>query len=323
MSTKPAPERSCIDVAMATDEAYAPHAAVVLRSLGGAHGQRPLRVNLIGADDLPAVIRERLRAVAEGAGLQFREVPVPGGWSRQLRAHPVYGFHAWLRLLLPELLPEHNRVLYLDSDVVVAGPLGPLWDVELNGKLLAAVVNPLYPHQSDAGLRRLGLGGQREYFNSGVLLMDLAAMRGGNWTQQLLDYAKNHEADIRFPDQDTLNAVLRGRWLAISPRYNAQAALYDLSWRELPFPRTETQDAVRHPVIVHFTGMHKPWLDACRHPWRHLYWKHLRETPWRNQRPLYPRWWNAILRHLPYRAYRWIWPYLPQNEIKRAPVLDR
>lgn len=314
---------SVMHIAMATNEAYAPHAAVVIRSLMHHHRDRPVCFHFVyeALDDTvePACFVP-LRQVARDCGAEFRALPVPGCWAARLKPHPLFGFHAWLRLLLPVLLPELPRVLYLDADIVVNGSLEALWRIDLQGKLLAAVQNPLYPHQSDAWIRQLDLPDRRHYFNSGVLLLDLAALRAGLWCERLIAFADEHGSSLRFPDQDTLNHLLWEHWLPLPPRYNAQAPHYDLGNRRLPHSPSELREARKAPAIVHFTGQHKPWLDACRNPWRALYWVHLRQTPWRDHEPVAPHWSNAILRRLPYPAYRRIIRLLKPHALLRKPA---
>lgn len=304
-----------IDVAMATDAAYAQHAAVVVRSLLCAHAHRSLRFHFLCDREAPAELAP-LRLLVGTQG-EFNHVRIPESWARRLSHHPKFGYHAWLRLLLPEVLPALDRVLYLDSDVVVNGALDDLWASDLRGRPVGAVANPLYPHQSDDHLRALGIERREAYFNSGVLLMDLACMRKRSLSEKLVEFAIDRAALIHYPDQDTLNALLWNDWQPLHPRYNAQTPLFELRAAELPYSASEIAEARRSPAIIHFTGMHKPWLDACRHPYRRLYWRHLKHTAWSDAKPLYPRWSNAILRLLPYRAYRWVWRRFPQRELVR------
>jgi lipopolysaccharide biosynthesis glycosyltransferase len=307
-----------IDVAMATDDHYAQHAAVVIHSLLEQHPHRLIRFHFLHGSSAIASL-DLLRQMIEGAGAKYHQIQIPPEWEQRLDAKNNFGLHAWLRILLPELLPACDRILYLDSDLVINDRLDNLWATDLQGKLLAAVTNPLYPHQSPARQQALGIEDTLQYFNSGVLLMDLAAMRQQGWTEKLVKFAADNRSRILYPDQDTLNVVLAGHWLSLHPRYNAQAALFDLSPRELPFMQEESRAARRLPAIIHFTGLLKPWVDACNHPLRHLYWRHLRQTPWRGAIPLHPHWRNILLRLLPYRAYRFVWRLFPQRTNERNP----
>lgn len=310
------PPRPAMQIAMATDDNYAPHAAVVVRSLLTQHSHRHIVFNFLQGSGSTSSLTI-LQGMIEEAGAEYRNIQIPAQWEQRLDAQNNFGLHAWLRILLPELLPSCDRILYLDSDLVINDRLDELWATDLGGMLLAAVTNPLYPHQSPARQKSLGIDDPVQYFNSGVLLMDLAALRREHWTEELVSFAAKNRARIVYPDQDTMNVVLAGRWLHLHPRYNAQAALFELNPRDLPFPEEESRHARQQPAIIHYTGLLKPWLDACNHPLRKLYWHHLRQTPWRDARPQHRHWRNIFLRLMPYRAYRLIWKYFPQREILR------
>ncbi|MGM9488995.1 glycosyltransferase family 8 protein [Ideonella sp. YS5] len=162
------------------------------------------------------------------------------------------------RLLLPELLPNLDRVLYLDVDLVVVGDIAPLWRMDLRGHPLAAKpssspgtrfgVQMLYHalgHQpwEEAQRVRHWLHGQGPMtfraFNAGVLVMDLDRMRAEGATAFMLALV----AHAAMNDQDALNAYARDRYVALESRWNAA-------------PR---QDDTADARIIHFVGPVKPW----------------------------------------------------------------
>lgn len=306
------------DVALAADPQYLQHAAATLHSLLQQH-PRGVRVHLVRSD-VAAPRLDDLRGMVEAMGGQFHVVTVPPQQFARLKPHPFFGTHAWMRMLLPELLPEVKRVLYLDSDTIVCRPLDELVKLDLNGHWVAAVVNPLYPHQSLERLAPLGIHQVQRYFNSGVLLMDLEVMRAQGLCADLLKFADEHHEGFLYPDQDVLNAVLQGRWLSLPPQFNVQSVMFDLRAAQLPFDRDTVRHARREPSIVHFSGLLKPWMDACGHPLRSLYWSHVRQTPWRAAKVENKFWRNIILRHFPYRLYHWYAQHFPQPQIERKPT---
>lgn len=307
-----------IDVAIAADDNYVQHAAVVAHSLLVHHPHRRIRLHFLHSGTSAPETLATLRSAVESGGGEFLEVRIPPAIAQRLRPHPHFGTHAWMRMLLPELLGDIDRVLYLDSDVVVHDRLDALWSTPLDEQhWIAAVINPLYPHQRPARLSTLGLSGPRDYFNSGVLLMDLARLRAERASEQLLDFADRFTGELVYPDQDVLNAVLKNRWRAVHPRFNAQSPIFDLRPAELPFESADIRAARRNPAIVHFSGLFKPWMDACGHPLRRLYWSHLEQTPWRGAEPENRYLRNVILKRLPYRLYYWYWQHFPQPQAQR------
>lgn len=265
-----------IELACATDDAYAPHCGTMLHSALARRAHAGTRVHVLHAD-LSGENRERLEQVVERAGSTLNWLRID---ATALAGFPSQQFHiaCWYRVLLPQLLPGVPRVLYVDSDTIVLDDLAALWDQPLDGRLFGAVVNPLYPFMPDRA-RLLGLGGPADYLNSGVLLLDLDRMRAAGITDRLRAYAGEHPSNA-YPEQDALSVVCRGQWLALHPRWNVQTTLYDLSAARLPMPQREVAEALSKPAIVHFIGPLKPWHFLCRHPLRTEYENHRRQTPW-------------------------------------------
>lgn len=272
-----APGTSTIAIACATDDLYAPHCATMLRSLLAHTPAASVRIHVLHGGALSPDHRAGLEKLvtATGASLQWLEIA-----PAQLAGFPSGRFHVacWYRVLLPLLLPDVSRILYLDSDALVLDDLSSLWNTDLRGNLFGAVVNPLYPFMPNR-IAALGLDRADEYLNSGVMLMDLDRMRDADLVQRLRAYASQHP-DNPWPEQDALSVVCRGDWLRLHPRWNAQSSVFDLRPDQLAHTREEVAEALERPAIVHFIGPHKPWHYLCRHPLRHLYAEHRRHTPW-------------------------------------------
>jgi lipopolysaccharide biosynthesis glycosyltransferase len=195
---------------------------------------------------------------------------------------------AYLRILAPEVLPSHlDRIIYIDSDVVVLDDLQPLWKINLGDNVLAAA--PDYPRLPPviAPERRTALGIPQEwtYVNSGVLLLDLARWRRERLTQRLFDYIDRHGPALEFWDQDAINAVLHQAILVVDCRWNLQARMYRSGRRAFPMEFQATREARHRPAIVHFTGSEKPWLLRSRTARKGDYFRYLDKTAWRGVPP--------------------------------------
>jgi lipopolysaccharide biosynthesis glycosyltransferase len=192
----------------------------------------------------------------------------------------------WYRVLLPELLPDLTKVLYLDADTIAVDSLAPLWETELDDHLLGAVTNVF---QADHLGRpaELGLAGPEVYFNSGVLLMNLDAMRLEQSTERVRTYALANRGRLEWPDQDALNVVLGDRRLALAPRWNLMSSTMIFPWAPDVYGEAAFEEAVTNPAIRHFEGpsFAKPWHPDSDRPMRDLYFEHRRATPWPRLRP--------------------------------------
>lgn len=271
---------SPIHVALAADEHYVSHCAALLHSLCAYHDAARIHVHFLHDGRLEQEILRRLGEYAAQLDAHWVPLLVDDDKRVLFPEHEEFGQTAWYRVLLPELLPTLDRVLYLDADVIVAGPLDELWLTDLEGQAIGAVTNPFYPWMGTRFLRRMGLPSPADYFNSGVLLMNLSDWRREGYSEAILEFARRGEFMKNWPDQNGLNAVLWRRRLRLAPIWNAQSTLFDIKRNQLPFSVDETEQARRCPRLVHFSGPYKPWQYRCKHPLRHLYTSHVERTPW-------------------------------------------
>ena len=293
-----------LHIACSTDRYFAPDCAVMLASLVATNAGRPLTVHFLHDASLPADDVEALGAVVTGGGgAAFQAIDLTGSRAGELARSERFPSQAWYRVLLPELLPDLPRVLYLDADTLVVDSLTSLWELDLQGHLLGAVTNPLLDSMVPRIQQDLGLPGGDSYFNSGVLLIDLDAWRTEGVAEAIIEFAQSHPASP-WPDQDALNGVLHGRRLHLHPRWNAMPGLWNVPRRYLPHTEEEVREAKRNPAIVHFVGPHKPWHYRNRHPYRDTYFAYLAQTPWRGRSMEGRSLWQAVLRPLP-----WLWAY--------------
>jgi lipopolysaccharide biosynthesis glycosyltransferase len=163
-----------------------------------------------------------------------------------------------VRLVLPELLAHsYDRLLYLDCDIEICGDIAPLFALDLQGRVLAAVpagrstgrLSPAESQQRDAHYRALGMTEPYRYFNDGVMLIDVAHWNAERLGERALDFIERNPAICRLPDEDALNAVLDGHIMDLSPIWNFRAQL-------MLSPRA---DDLAVPVIRHYDGPQKPW----------------------------------------------------------------
>jgi lipopolysaccharide biosynthesis glycosyltransferase len=263
-------------LACGADEGYVlPLAATLHSALSRLRG-REVHLYLLDGG-LHTSSRARLEGVADRACPGVRVVPVrPGGDT--LAGLPAPGHlstAAYLRLVLPDAVPERwDRIVYLDSDLLVADDPAPLWEMDLQGHPVLAAEDFLVPATAPTGVRE-GAGAEAPYFNSGVLVMNLPLWRAERIGTRVLEHVRAHAGGNRFADQDGLNAVLGGRAGLLHPRWNVQAHL--LGFRAWPDSEFKARMAplraslLANPAILHFTGPRKPWLAGAPGHW-HLRW---------------------------------------------------
>ena len=271
-----------LDIACAAEGSeYVAHSAAMLHSVLAANRGDRVRIHYMHGPDIDRRTRRSLAGMVkrEGGEISFLRVS-----DRRVRGVPTAGFTGkatWYRVFLPELRPKLDRILYLDSDLVVLDSLAPLWDLDLTGHWVAAVTNVFQDDHLDRPAA-LGLTGPERYFNAGVLLMNLAEMREDGCTEALMSYAVEQAERLSWRDQDALNVVLGSRRLDLHPRWNCMNSVMRFPRAVEVFGATAVAEAREDPAIRHFEGpsVNKPWHPDCEQEGRELYFEHRRHTPW-------------------------------------------
>ena len=163
----------------------------------------------------------------------------------------------YVRLLLPDLLPDLDDVLYLDVDTMIRAPIDELLEWDLRHPVGAV------PELAGTAAHLFGTP-RAPYFNAGVLRMSLERMR----REQLWDRSRQileTQTEVRWFDQDVLNLVFHGRFDCLPLTYNVS----DMIVRQYPGLKV-----LEDPAVVHFNGPVKPWHPSASSPfareWRRL-----------------------------------------------------
>jgi lipopolysaccharide biosynthesis glycosyltransferase len=292
---------STVDIAFGINPTFLPHAAGVLASLRRHAPGIKLRVILLH-DGIAPSLRSRLEAEAPGA--QFFWEEIGDADLPPFIDHEHFNRSTMFRFALDTRAPvDCRRVIYLDADLTVCDDIRKLWAFDLGGVPLAAVTDGFA--DSLAFARKWGLSEAGEYFNAGVLLIDLQQIRERGLFGKALEFYAANAAELPWNDQDCLNYLLWEDWAKLETRWNIQRsmALANLNAR-LP---AHKKFRGGRPGIVHYTGPEKPWVMSQYHPWGLLYWRAIARTGFYREvaqkagiRPSdHVRLWIRWLRHQP------------------------
>lgn len=165
----------------------------------------------------------------------------------------------YYRLLAYRLLPpEIERILYLDPDILVINPLDALYATDMGDNLYAAAYHRLVPAVE---LNRLRLYPYEieSYYNSGVLLLNLAEQRKTVDENEIFAFVEKNRAKLIMPDQDILNALYARRISTLDElRYNYDVRYYRY-YRLATNGECDMEYVMRNTSILHFCGKRKPW----------------------------------------------------------------
>jgi lipopolysaccharide biosynthesis glycosyltransferase len=216
----------------------------------------------------------KLKTVVEpfGAELIFRQGEDPR--VSKFKEHLHISRATYYRLLLPEILADVEKAIYLDCDLIVETDLLSLWEIDLEDKGCAGVDEVNTPHAS-----RLGQP-LDSYLNAGVLLLNLAYWRDHDVMNNCLTWLADNPERASLLEQDAINVVLIGHKVTI-----------DRMWNLNPAPERNLDTLTQYPErIIHFAGPLKPWHKHFDFELQDIYRKYVNLTPWaKGYQPAEPR----------------------------------
>ncbi|GMN54888.1 hypothetical protein TIFTF001_024016 [Ficus carica] len=192
-----------------------------------------------------------------------------------------------LRIYIPELFPNLNKIVFLDDDVVVQQDISPLWELDLNGKVIGAVVNSWCGDRDCCPERK-----HRDYLNFshpvissnfdadrcawlyGVNVFDLEAWRRSNITATYHHWLKASLREglaIWYPGVFPPALIaFKGHVQPIDPSFHVDSLGY----------RTPevSEELLESAAVIHFSGPAKPWLEIGFPEVRGLWNKHVNSS---------------------------------------------
>lgn len=181
----------------------------------------------------------------------------------------------YYRLFISDILPHDiDTILYLDSDVIVRGPLSGLFQNPSDEIAIEGVIDNW---EGDiTKFNRLRYNPSFRYINAGVLVIHLNYWRSNNVLSSFLRYIKEFPEQILHHDQDILNHCLFDKKAILSFRYNVQDGFL-MKHRNFLYYDVETvfEYDIEHPVIIHYCSSSKPWHKRSKHPYTSEYRKYM------------------------------------------------
>ncbi|PWG51254.1 glycosyltransferase family 8 protein [Ligilactobacillus salivarius] len=242
----------CINIAICIDDNYCQHINPMVYSIE-KNTREKVRIHIVyyklKAKSLENIIKlNELLTNVELKLCKVREYQYD--WLSKFKENNL-PTEAYFRLLLPELLPDVKRILYLDVDMLVLDNLGELYRTDLGNNILGVVRDfPFTNDKNSWSYFLLGEFGNR-YFNSGMLLMDLVAMRGNNIVSRFMEFILKTSQHYLLGDQDAFNIFFFYNVKILEDKYNYIAENQKI-----------LQKTNLKVVVMHYCGYSnpKPWL---------------------------------------------------------------
>lgn len=184
---------------------------------------------------------------------------------------------SFLRIFIPQILPEIDKALFIDSDTYVCSGIQELYETDISNYYCAMSYNmPIYKEM----LQEAELSRSAGYFNAGIMLLNLKAWREDKIQQRILQYYYDHGGNFPTDDQSVINAIVAESTLVLPYRFNAMIGTFYWSYKKFcninseigKKTKEEFMEAKNQPVIIHFNGPGvRPWEKLCGHPYSRIY----------------------------------------------------
>lgn len=253
-----------IPVVISSDNKIFFTVGVVLSSLlENAHPNTFYDINVLHTRD---VTQENLKALLKlksqypnmslnlfDMGDKFQKIP----HSKNYHVNYVSAY----KMLIPSLFPQYEKVIYLDTDIIVRGDLTELYNFKMQDNYIASIpvlTNCILKPESLKQI--LDVPNIDFYINAGVMLMNLTAIRKHHIAEQWIKLLGTFEGSV---DQHILNKVCYGKTTYFPLRFNvclSEINLYKFPEAFAYYSPKEITEALNNPVIFHWSGKPKPWL---------------------------------------------------------------
>lgn len=254
------PDGDAIRVAFITDSGYALPTAVAISSMLRHRAPETKYTVTVVAQGLRPEDKALFAPFGQAVSLLETENEHAGLFT----GHKHVSAAALLKFSLPSLFPGDDRVLYLDGDILVFKDLAPLWNTPLGGSYAAAAKDfAACVH----GKHNVVLG-HANYFNTGVMLLNLALMRDDSIAERLINAKRHEPATHAFVDQTAFNVAFGDKVEYVSPMFNMMLA-NNRRWSPKParvakfygLTEREYDRIAASPAILHLTNAIKPWIS--------------------------------------------------------------
>ena len=257
-----------VKVVFAVDDRYIPFLAVAIESLVNHSSKENNYLIKILHTDVSNVNKRKIEKYkADNISIEFVDLNYYIEKVKdKLYTRDYYTNTTYFRLFLPELYPQYNKVLYLDSDIVILDDIAKLYNINMGDNLVAAAPDDIIQSNKvfqDYVEKVVGVSDYKHYFNAGILLMNLDQLRKFKFQDKFLYLLSTIKFSVA-QDQDYLNRLCKGK-----------VKLLSIAWNRMPIPNDKIK--LEDIKILHFNFACKPWHfeDVL---YKEFFWEYAKKT---------------------------------------------
>jgi lipopolysaccharide biosynthesis glycosyltransferase len=189
----------------------------------------------------------------------------------KLYTRDYYTNTTYFRLFIANLYPQYNKAIYLDSDILVLGDIAELYNQDMGDNLIAAAPDDVIQTTKvfqEYVEKVVGVADYRNYFNAGILLMNLDEFRKFDFQNKFLYLLETIKFTVA-QDQDYLNRLCKGK-----------VKIIDKAWDTMPIGNETLEE--KDLKIIHYNLADKPWhYDNIKY--KEYFWKYAKKTEYYNE----------------------------------------
>lgn len=262
-----------IPIFFAVDDGYIPFLAVSLESLISNSSKEYNYVIRILYTKISGVNQQKIKQYErENVSIEFVDLSeFIERIKDKLYTRDYYSKTTYFRLFIPELYPQYNKALYLDSDIVILSDIANLYNEDVGDNLVAAVPDEVIQNIEVFQVyaeKVVGVADYRNYFNAGILLMNLEELRKFKFQEKFLYSLEKIKFSVA-QDQDYLNRLCKGR-----------VKLLDTGWNVMPISDKKIKE--EDLKLIHYNLAYKPWHFE-NIPYQEYFWEYARKTEFINR----------------------------------------
>ena len=273
-------EHRAIDISISTSEEYSRHAIVVMASLlDNVSESAYVRFHILDSE-ISEPTKKKFFEIKTKKKYSVDFLKVDKNLFRGCPNSKNITLQTYYKVALSSLLPQADKVLYLDCDIIVSGDVSPLFEIDLDNYYLAAAPDC----NEEFFVRRDNMPKNSFVFNGGVILFNLKKWREDNIEDLVFRIMRLNPKFAGFLthfDQSLLGKLLGDKTKILDLRWNLQY-LKPFFFDSYYFSRRrEFRRAAKNPAIIHFVSWAKPWFAGKNmfNPYWKLYVKYLHLTP--------------------------------------------
>lgn len=252
-----------INVCLSSDDNYSKYAGVVIASILNNAKQTDFLTFYVLDGGISDKRKQEILSLKQIKDCEIKFVAINDNDFEDYKkvcTHKYITIATYYRLKLASLLPDVDKIIYFDCDMIINSSLNELYNTQLDDYLVGGVQD----------LNKKIIRKNPNYVNAGMLVFNLDLIRKENIEEKFLKYTQENFGAIKCGDQTIINEVCKDKVKLLDSTWNVQSSNF-----------TNRSSYIQNPKVIHFVAKNKPWGGNSYSYHKNEYFKYLQLTPWK------------------------------------------